>query len=103
MLVFLKCSNRCCFKNFSDAFTSARRTLEISISLYQCCHLLALFCRHWLLLVDGQLLNYARISSQVLLCADEYDRHLGAKMRDFGQPLVDDVTQADGVDNTEAD
>jgi len=102
-LVFTKRCKRGSFKHLSYAFSSPRRTLDISIGLDECCHLLALFYRHRLLLAPRKILDYGRISSEVLLCADENNGHLGAEMRNFGQPLVDDVGQAGGIGNAEAD
>jgi len=73
------------------------------VGMYQCCHLLALFRRHWLQLLQRQVFNDAGVGSQVLLGADEYDGHLGTEVRDFGQPLVDDVAQAVRIGDAEED
>jgi len=73
------------------------------MGLDECCHLVAFFCCHWFLLGQRQIFEYIGIGSKVFFRADENDGHFGAEVRNFWQPLVDDIGQADWIDNTEAD
>ena len=66
-------------------------------------HPLAVRGRDRLEVHHGQFLVDLRVSSEVLLGADEDDGHLGAEVRDLGDPGVDDVAEWVGVADAEAD
>ena len=91
------------FKDLLDAVASPCRTLDVRVKAAERRHPFTLLRRHRLGVGPRKMIHHVRVGPQVQLCADEDNGHLGTEVRDFRQPLVDDVRQAVRIGDTEAD
>jgi len=91
------------FEHFSDPFACSCRTFDVGVRLDVSGCALTFLCAHKLCFWRGKIRCCVRIGSEVFLGADEDDGRLGAEETDFRSPLLNDVRQAVGVIDTEAD
>ena len=90
-------------EDFLHAFAGHGRALDVTAGAHLLCHLLACGRSHGLQASHLESVCDVRVVSQVLLGADENERHTGSVVLDLGNPFGLDVQKRRGGGEGEAD